>query len=258
VAKLAEKVKRGDQPNEDALDELRRASRDAKDPDVRKAAEEALEQAKQPNGPGKAKEAKPGPGPNASSKESGDPQKGQPPGAGEARDAPADGPEVGKGKGPGDGEGPEQAAKGERKSGGKYGGSGPGGKGLVDDPKARDPNADFAKRGGDLTLEDWQKVKDKVTPEVLKKAGVSPQEWQQWLKDYQAYQEKLRRLATQTPDPRATRSQLSSRNLSQVKPGTPGGPDPLQAERGQAPPELRPGYNRFTDPTAGKKGPQPR
>jgi len=41
-------------------------------------------------------------------------------------------------------------------------------------------NSEFAKRGGNLNLED---LKKKVTPDILKKAGLTEKDWQQFLKD---------------------------------------------------------------------------
>lgn len=63
---------------------------------------------------------------------------------------------------------------------------GSGGKspGIGDDLKASAANRLFAARIGQMQLDDWKK---RVTPDVLKKAGMTEAEWQRYVKTVQAY-----------------------------------------------------------------------
>ena len=56
-------------------------------------------------------------------------------------------------------------------------GSGTQTKGIGDDIKADAANREFARRIGQMQLDDWKK---RVTPEVLKKAGMTADDWQRF------------------------------------------------------------------------------
>lgn len=126
--------------------------------------------------------------------------------------------------------------------------TGPGGKGQFDDPLANNPNEKFGKKAGDLSLD---KLKDKVTPDMLKKAGLSEKEWQQYLKDAQAYEEMLRRQKAQQSgklpnELKGGPSFLPGQGPRHLNPNAKGPTDPLQTNQGQAPPGFREDYQLWT------------
>jgi collagen type III alpha len=247
VADLKEKLKRQDQA-EEALDELSRLAKEAKDPDVKKAAAEALAKlGQEQNGPQPmVKEQK---GPNGTAKD------GKQEGTDNAKASEPKSGEPNKGgnqaKGQGDGNDPQEA-KANSKSGDKPGNFGPGGKGATDDPSKVDPIAEFAKRPGDLQLE---KLKEVMTPEKLKKLDWTPEQWQQFLKDARNYQDMLRRreAANKSSNQKGAMSQIGSTAVRSVD-GNPGAQvDPLQADRAPPPPEFREPQRQFTTNPPGKK-----
>lgn len=70
---------------------------------------------------------------------------------------------------------------------------GTGGKspGLSDDVKAAIANREFAAKIGQMQLDDWKK---QMTPELLKKAGLTEADWQRYLKNRQAHDALVRQL----------------------------------------------------------------
>ena len=73
---------------------------------------------------------------------------------------------------------------------------GSGGKspGISDDLKAAAANREFGARIGQMQLDDWQK---RMTPDLLKKAGMSDADWQRFIKNTQAYDAQVRALNAQ-------------------------------------------------------------
>jgi hypothetical protein len=73
--------------------------------------------------------------------------------------------------------------------------TGPGGRGALDDHKKMTPEEAFARRMGNLQLDNIEELKKRVTPEVLKEAKISPADWQRFLdnaREYQALLSKVR------------------------------------------------------------------
>lgn len=67
--------------------------------------------------------------------------------------------------------------------------------GLTDDVKATVANREFAAKIGQMQLDDWRK---RLTPELLKKAGLSEADWQRYLKNAQSYDALVRQLNAKT------------------------------------------------------------
>lgn len=241
VAELKEKLQRKDQV-EETLDELSRLAKEAKDPEVRKAAREILDKIGQEAKRGPEPMVKDAKGPDGTAKEGNQ---------GPMDTAKAGDPKAGDNNAKGQDGNESKEAKSESKSGDKPGNFGPGGKGVTDDIAKQDPNADFAKRGGDLQLE---KLKDRMTPENLKKLGWSAEDWQKFLRDARDYEEMLRRRQTvkKTPPQKGAKSQIGSSAVRNVDLNPNTRVDPLQSDRALPPPEFRDAQRQFTTPQ-GKK-----
>lgn len=67
--------------------------------------------------------------------------------------------------------------------------TGPGGGGVLDELKAITPEEAFARRLGDLQIDNLDALKKRVGAETLKKANISDQEWQQFLENARQYRE---------------------------------------------------------------------
>ncbi len=111
-------------------------------------------------------------------------------------------------------------------------------------------NKEFQKKAGALQLEDYRK---KITPEMLQKAKISPEEYQAFL---DAYQDKVNREAAAKSkrdplvDPKRTGGGLSNRASRQVQ-STDKKDDKLpQAGRGTAPPGYGESYSEFRELTS--------
>ncbi len=126
---------------------------------------------------------------------------------------------------------------------------GSGGKspGLSDEIKAAAANREFAARIAQMQLDDWKK---RVSPELLKKAGLSEAEWQRYVKSVQSYDALVRqlnaKLAQQALKKDLRGSANSGTGISEVQGvgsgnTAPGGGAP-------PPPELRDPFRRFTTP----------
>jgi collagen type III alpha len=107
-------------------------------------------------------------------------------------------------------------------------------------------NAKYQKRAGALQLED---LKKKVNKDVLKKANMTPEEYQQFLK---AYQEMLKRKESEVGnEEKLTDPKAGSRGLGSMKSRAGAAPkgktDDLQhGDTSLPPPEFREGYPEFT------------
>ncbi len=63
--------------------------------------------------------------------------------------------------------------------------------GIGDDIKAAAANREFAARIGQMQLDDWKK---RLTPDLLKKAGMTEADWQRYVKNQEAYDALVRQL----------------------------------------------------------------
>src|SRR5262249_27219179 len=92
-------------------------------------------------------------------------------------------------------------------------------------------------------------LKKRVNPDVLKRAGISEAEWQQFLKDAAAYEQLRDKLRTQPksePDRiRGKGTQLPGA-ASRVVQNQPGTANPASIGQALPPPELRQAQDRFT------------
>lgn len=128
----------------------------------------------------------------------------------------------------------------------KPGATGPGGEDVPDHLKPAAADKDFADRVANLQLEE---LKNRVTPETLKRAGVSDEEWQQFLKNAAAYEQlraKLQNQPKKEPDKmRAKPGQFAGTNPRAVaNPGA--NANPTSIGQPLPPPELREAQRRFT------------
>jgi hypothetical protein len=251
VAKLNEALKRG---KEEAADDLARINKEATDPQVRKAAEEALKNAgRQAKASGQ--EQSPGPGKKSDgradlsgTKSPGDDHTPNKAGSsGKEDSAKADGQKSETGKGNSGAGGKPEAGKeqsGQRKQ--------PGGVPLApgtgqfdDDPAKRPANDDFAGRGGMLQLED---LKSKVTPELLKKLNWSDKDWQQFqaqARQYEMSRKRQQQMAGMEKT-RAGSSLLPSTGPRKVDSTGEPRSDDLSAGQALPPPEFRDAQRAFT------------
>jgi collagen type III alpha len=244
IARLIENIRKGNtKVQEQAKKELDRIAQEAKDPNLRQAAEEALRKAGK--NMAKTNETKEGTGQTTSQKGSkeGSGTASNDPGKSNASTSPGeDGTSSGNSKSK---DGKALAHSNRERPGGTLSGQ----SNMGDDPKAQAPKAEFAKRSGNLSLEDLQSLIRKVDPSILKRAGMSDKEWQQFLKDAQVYENMIRREKNRPLGP--DRLKGSSGALPSVRPGQVGSnvesrEDPLQADQAQPPPEFREAYRAFT------------
>src|SRR5262249_22215507 len=161
-----------------------RLANEAKDEKVREAARDILDKlgrdpenfntkAKQDKGKDKGdkKDEGEGMGAGQATEAKGGDAKGEPQGQAKAND-------------PKDTE--DKTAKAQQKTG-RYG-PGDGGD-IFDDLAKMDPTKDFLKRGGVLQL---QRLKDRLGPDGLKKAGLTDKDWDEFMKNAAAYEQLLR------------------------------------------------------------------
>ena len=105
-----------------------------------------------------------------------------------------------------------------------------------------------ALKTGNLSLED---LKSRVTPDILKKAGITEQDWQQFLKDARAYQESLsRQQGSIGPNDSLNKlgdpNRLPNTSPGLVEPPANAGAASLPNTRGQPPPGFREPYRPWT------------
>ena len=109
-------------------------------------------------------------------------------------------------------------------------------------PRNSHPDPSASQRAGSLQLEDL-----KVTPEILKKAGISEKEWEQ-MRKYEAAR-RAQQNAVGKDDPltrKGEASQLPSTAPQLVNPSANPTLTPTQSGRGQPPPGFRELYQRWT------------
>jgi len=126
------------------------------------------------------------------------------------------------------------------------GGSGPDGQDVPDNSKPAEANKEFADRVANLQLED---PKSRATPEKRQLAGITDEEWQQFLKTAASYEQSRQKSDRQSktgPDQlRATSSQWQGGGPRQVR-SQPGSNDPASIGQPLAPRELREAQQKFT------------
>lgn len=116
--------------------------------------------------------------------------------------------------------------------------------GIGDNIKKEAANREFAARIGQMQLDDWQK---RLTPELLKKAGITEAEWQRYVQNTQEYNAQVRALNSQI-----VRQAVQKMNA----PGGKAGPTAIDVERtgtstdppsvnAPPPPEFRGAPERF-------------
>lgn len=235
LERLKEQLEKGDPKALKTAEELKRNLPEAKDPKLGKAAEELLQGAAKKLDELAKQEAKINPsvagGQDPSPMNMGDPNKGEPGG-----NQPS--PMTSQG-------GNDPKTKPGTNPGTKPSGSGPDGQGAQDkpNPSVADKSND---RVGNLQLEH---LRDRVTPDVLKQAGVTPEEWQQYLKNAQAYEELRNKIANQPkigPDKlKGKTSQLTNVGPRSVQ-SPAGAANPANIGQGVVPPELRRAQELFT------------
>jgi hypothetical protein len=234
IKNLAEKLKGGGEAARKAREDLERLSRQAPAKVDRDAATEALKRFGDgpPQTPGDShagagNKGQQGPKDNENATENGAGSKGR-------REGDAN-----KGKNP---ENPNGGSKTPGVGGGNKNAT-PGSESAPDDGTGggkADPR--HQKRAGELLLE---KFKDRITPQMLEKAGISPQEWQEFLKT-RAREQADRGTRENLPTTRAIGTGMS--NEGPYRSTTTGRKnDPLQGgNRAKVPPELREQLKEFT------------
>jgi len=241
LERLKEQLAKGDPQALKEAEKLAKELDNIKEPQVRKQAEELLQEAakKMPKDDAPPMNAKDGPMKDKGMTDQDGPMKQEP------MTAQKDGQPKDKG---GDGQGDKQKPKDgkEPSNTGKSNGSGPNAAGPQDKLQGTDPNKDFASRGGDLQLED---LKKRMTPEMRKAAGISDEEWSNFLEKAQAYEQMRRKLQNQPKNAEPTEKRGAASQLQNVAPrqvqNLGGNVNPLDAGLAQPPPELRDAQRRF-------------
>ncbi|MCI0684655.1 MAG: hypothetical protein L0Y71_21370 [Gemmataceae bacterium] len=126
------------------------------------------------------------------------------------------------------------------------GGSGPGAENAPDHLKPTAADKDFADRLANLQLEEF---KDRVTPETLKRAGVSDEAWERYLKSAEAY-ERLRAKLQNQPKSEPDKLRAKPGQFVDTGPRAVSNPaattNPASIGRALPPFELREAQRRFT------------
>lgn len=117
--------------------------------------------------------------------------------------------------------------------------------GVSDELKAAAANREFAARIGQMQLDDWKK---RLTPDLLKKAGMSEAEWQRFVKNTQMYDAQVRALNAQLAR-KAFKELSGPRTAPPAKLTTvegAGAQNTAPTSIAPPPPELRGAHDRFT------------
>lgn len=227
-----------------AARDLEKIRQNARDPKVRDAADDALQQAnrnparaKKGNGPGEEHQAQAIP--KGEGEKGGQAIKG-----GQVKgDIPTQQPSTGKGESD-----KQDTTQSETKGGEKAGDFGGGQRGLAGDHKPQAPDKDAGNRGGNLTLEDMKDLIKKTGPAERKQAGISESDWQKFLKDVQAYEQALQkqRALAKLDKTRGGNTKLKGSGPFQVGSDKNDPLDTLQGSRFLPPPEFRQAHREFT------------
>jgi hypothetical protein len=119
----------------------------------------------------------------------------------------------------------------------------------VEDVTRMEVTKDFLKRGGVLQL---QKLKDRLTPNMIKKAGLSEKDWDEFMKDAAAYERLLRAQEAALKNPKNQAKGTTSNIVTSPGPRPIGSSpnaqvDPLSTNRALPPAEFREAQNKFTE-----------
>ena len=119
--------------------------------------------------------------------------------------------------------------------------------GISDELKAAAANREFAARIGQMQLDDW---KNRITPDLLKKAGLTQDDWQRFIKNTQSYDALVRQLNAEIArkalkELNGPRSAVGARLQVIENTGT---SNEAGAGKVLPPPELRDAVKRFTSP----------
>jgi hypothetical protein len=136
------------------------------------------------------------------------------------------------------------ANTGQIKKGPNRFGSGGRSEGVSDAVKTTIANREFAARIGQMQLDDWKK---RLTPDLLKRAGVSEADWQRFLKSRQAYDALIRQANAKLIRDSA-KDLRAAGNHSAVGPTTVqsgSNANPLDPAHALGPPDLRDAHSRF-------------
>ena len=117
--------------------------------------------------------------------------------------------------------------------------------GISDDLKAAAANRLFAARIGQMQLDDWKK---RMTPELLRKAGLSDADWQRYQKTMQAHDARVRQLNAKLFRDALNKELIGSANATgsvRDVPSTGTSSDPLDSSR--VPPDLQGPNQRFSN-----------
>ncbi len=247
VKKLSKDLQNKKDPRkqDQAQEELSRIAEQAKDPQVRKAAEDALKKqgrGKTPknntntgeNGPKKEGPKKEGPkGNNPNNPPEKDPMKGQ----------------KGKGQGPPQKSGKKEDPNSKQRGKGVDGNNEAGNQGDEDPEhkgKAADPNA--ARKAADLSLESLRDKLRKMSPEerrkLLKKANISEKDYQAWDKKVQNYEKKWIKKEKIADPKKGSRGNLRNDGPRKVEGSGKNGA--IESGRGAPPPEYKDLFERYT------------
>lgn len=249
VARLEKELNGSPEQRRKAEEELRRILEQAQDKDVREQAgdklhEKNLAPAKAKGNQGQADPQLQGQQKNQDPKMKEPEKQGDARGEGQSEDGKKPEPASGK-------SGKEQDVKdpqfheGSTKGGNRAGHFGPGGEGIDDEPTGAAPNAEFGRRAGDLNLDH---LKKKINDDVLRKAGMTPDQWQQFQREVEDYGKLLRKHQANAEKltPGQGVSKLSSRPLQQINSAPNAEADPTQIRSTSAPPEFRESQRVFT------------
>jgi collagen type III alpha len=129
--------------------------------------------------------------------------------------------------------------------------TGPGGGGLFEELKKITPEEAFAKRMGNLQLDNLDELKKRMNPDDLKKANVSPEEWQRFLDNAKQYQDLMRQIR-QRDDARVLKggaSKIASQGPRQIQVNPNAKQGVTSGAQALPPPEWREPYQEFTRKT---------
>jgi collagen type III alpha len=255
IAKLKERLQRPEQEGE-SLDDLNRVRKEARDPEVRKAARDLLEKYGRDVLDSESADAKRGEKKDAKAVKSkkkgrGTPdqkQKGKQDTGDVKGKGPPEGEAVGKGKDGGETTPKQVDEKGQSKKGGRVGDPRGGFSNTPEDGKPNPVDEAAARRAGELQLE---KLRDRLKdPRFLEKMDWTPKDADRFLEQARAYQEWLRQqgklAGTDKETARGDRSVLKSVGPYRVGERRNATRDPLETGQAQPPPEFREAQRRFT------------
>lgn len=135
----------------------------------------------------------------------------------------------------------------EEKKGPSPVGSGGKSPGLSDELKAAAAIREFAARIGQMQLDDWRK---QMTPDLMKRAGLTEAEWRHYVKSMQSYDALVRQLNAKLAKEALNTDKISraNRNVGLQKVENTGASNDPLIGRAPVPSELRDAVRRFAKP----------